>query len=168
MNCPKCGLQAVPEQKFCRSCGASLQMITQPLPKSTMVSQVKSQTAIDTREEIDRTNSLLSWGFIIMFVGAAIGVIGKKLMHEDVVTVVGVLVALAGMFLCVYPYVLPSPRRRHNSSQSLEFEQQSEQPKTLPKERTTDYVPSITEGTTDLLTNSLATAKQTEARKSHD
>ncbi len=31
MHCSKCGLQVVPDQKFCRSCGATLQMITQPL-----------------------------------------------------------------------------------------------------------------------------------------
>ncbi|MFN2493146.1 MAG: hypothetical protein ABR501_09725 [Pyrinomonadaceae bacterium] len=34
-----------------------------------------------------------------MFVGAAIGVIGKKLMHDYIVTIVGILLSLAGMFL---------------------------------------------------------------------
>lgn len=170
MNCPKCGLQAVAEQKFCRSCGASLHLITQPLPESTTVPQVKSQTAIDSREEVDRRNSLLAWGFIIMFVGAAIGVIGKKLIHEDVVTVVGVLVALAGMFLSVYPYVLLSPLPTRNLRKSLRSEpqEQSQQPKSLPNTRAADYLPSVTERTTNLLTNPVPKAERAEARKSQE
>ncbi len=149
MICPKCGLQAVAEQKFCRSCGENLQMITQRLPKPATVSR---------REETDRTNSLLSWGFIIMFLGAAIGVVGKKLMHEEVVTVIGVLLALAGMFLSVYPYVLAPRRSRHGDSPSSESELQ----KSLPHERMTDYVPGVTERTTDLLADSVVTRKRTQ------
>ena len=160
MNCPKCGLPAAPEQKFCRSCGESLQMITQRL---------HNPIAIYTREETDRPNRLVLWGLLIMFLGASIGVVGKKLMHEDVVTVIGVLVAFAGMFLSVYPYVLPPTRGKHRGSPSSESEvkAQSEQ-KSLPPERTTEYVPGITERTTDLLTNSVVTRKQAEAKKSQE
>ena len=46
-----------------------------------------------------------------MFIGVAIGVIGKKLVHDDIVTVVGILLALAGMFMTAYPYLAPSRRR---------------------------------------------------------
>lgn len=169
MNCPKCGLPAAPEQKFCRSCGESLQMITQRLHDPAVISHLESQTAIYTREETDRPNRLVSWGLIIMFLGASIGVVGKKLMHEDVVTVIGVLIAFAGMFLSIYPYVLLPTRGKHRGSPSSESEVkgQSEQ-KSLPQERTTEYVPGITERTTDLLTNSVVTRKQPEAKKSQE
>jgi len=149
MTCPKCGLTTLPEQKFCRSCGASLEMATQPLADPTATLSQTERTARTQPNE--RTNKLMLWGFILMFVGAAIGVVGKKLMHEDIVTVVGIVMSLAGMFLTVYPYLLPG-RAKHNTSPSP---QPNELPafarKNLPKEREIDYVPSITERTTHLL-----------------
>lgn len=151
MNCPKCGSQVVAEQKFCRACGESLQLITQRLPKPTSVAQRDSEAP----ENTDRTNRLLSWGLIMLFVGAAIGVIGKKVIHQEEVIAVGVLLALAGMFLSVFPYVLP-PRRskqRGGPPTEIELEAHSETRKSLPQERTTEYVSSVTERTTDLLTD---------------
>lgn len=170
MNCPKCGLQALPEQKFCRSCGESLQMITQRLHKPTTVSQLESQTPIYPPEKTDRTNPFLAGGFLILFLGAVIGVIGKKLMHNEVITVIGVLGALAGMFISVYPYVVLPPRSKHRGGRSSESELQgqSELQKSLSPERTTEYVPGITERTTDLLTNSVMTREPVDTKKSHE
>jgi len=92
------------------------------------------------------------WGFIIMFVGAAVGVVGKRLMHEDIVTVVGVLMSLAGMFLTVCPYLLPRrPKQITNPRSQTEELPAFQPPKNLPKERDVDYVPSVTERTTNLL-----------------
>lgn len=162
MNCPKCGLQTAPGQKFCRSCGASLQIITQRLP------QLESPAPDYTRKERGRTNSLTSWGFIIMFIGVAIGVVGKKLVHEDIVTVIGVLVALAGMFLSVYPYLSIPSRSKHRGSTSSESELPGEAkpPKSLPQERTIEYVPGVTERTTDLLTSSAVPRRRAEGKDS--
>src|SRR5215210_256926 len=109
MNCPKCGLQALPDQKFCRSCGDSLQMVTQPLAEHATVSHLDRTPAIVSKHVKQRANSPALWGFIIMFIGVAIGVIGKMLMQEEMVTVIGVLLSLAGMFLVVYPSLSPSP-----------------------------------------------------------
>jgi zinc-ribbon domain len=168
MICPKCGLQTLPEQKFCRSCGASLQVITQRLPEGTTLTG-PSTPAIIIREEMRGANRLVQLGFIVMFVGAVIGVIGKMLIHDQVVTVVGVLFSLVGMFLAVYPYLLPSSRTRDNSGASSqpELQKQSRPTKQLPEERTIEYVPSITERTTDLLKTSGATPKQKEEENSH-
>ena len=167
MICPKCGLQTLPEQKFCRSCGASLQAITQRLPEGTTVAGPGKPAII--REEVRGASRLVQWGFIIMFVGAVIGVVGKMLMHEQVITVVGVLLSLAGMFLAVYPYLSPSSRTRNNSGASSqpELHKQSQPPKQLPEERTIEYVPSITERTTGLLKTSGATPKQKEEENSN-
>jgi hypothetical protein len=159
MNCPKCGLQILPGQKFCRSCGDSLQMMTQPLAEYAAVSNPERTPAITSPGEQPRTNRLMLCGFIIMFMGVAMGIIGKKLLHQEIVTVVGVLVALAGMFLVAYPYLSPSRPKKYDPSPSTQPEAltPSQPAKYLSSESNMEYIPSITERTTDLLKVSTAT-----------
>jgi hypothetical protein len=156
MNCPKCGLQTLPDQKFCRSCGDKLQIITQPLAERATVARPEKTPAIILKAETQRASGLTLWGFIIIFIGVAIGVIGKMLMHEEVVTVVGVLVSLEGMFLTVYPYLSPSRRQKSIPSSQPEVPAQSQPTRYLLPESNIEYVPSISERTTDLLKNSAA------------
>jgi len=165
MNCHKCGLQTLPDQRFCRSCGESLQMNTQPLAEHATVIELERRPANILKDEKQRASSLMLWGFIIMFIGVVVGIIGKKLVHQDLVTVVGALVSIAGMFFMVYPYLSPSSRRNVVSSPSSQPDilSQSQPGKYLPPERTIEYVPSITERTTNLLENSaVAQPKQKE------
>lgn len=159
MNCPKCGLEILADQRFCRVCGKSLQMTTQPLAERAAMTNLESRPVTLVEDEKQRANKLMPWGFIIMFIGVAVGVIGKKLMHEDLVTVLGVLVSLAGMFLTVYRYLWPSPRQKSDTSPSSQVDilVQSQPGKYLPPESNIEFVPSITERTTSLLTNSAAT-----------
>jgi zinc ribbon protein len=164
MNCHKCGLQTLPDQRFCRSCGASLQTNTPPLVEHATVFDLERRPANILKDEKQRASGLMLWGFIIMFIGVAVGIIGKKLMHEDLVTVVGALVSITGMFLTVYPYLLLPPAkvdsRPHSQPDMLS---QSQPGKYLPPENNIEYVPSITERTTSLLENSaIATRKQKE------
>lgn len=169
MNCPKCGLQTLSDQKFCRSCGDSLQIITRPLAHHTTESDLEMTPAITSKGERQRTNRVPLWGFIIMFIGVAIGIVGKMLMHEEVVTVVGVLLSLVGMFLTVYPSLSLSPRRKYDSNASSQPEvlTPSQQTKHLPQESDFEYVPSITERTTALLNNSAPTrSRQKEGGES--
>lgn len=156
MNCRKCGLETLPDQRFCRSCGESLQMITQPLVEHGTASELERGPAIILKDEKQRASKLMLWGFIIMFIGVAVGIIGKKLMHEDIVTVIGALVSTAGMFLAVYPYLSPSSHRRVDTSPSRQPDilTQSQAGKSLPPESNMEYIPSITERTTNLLENS--------------
>lgn len=100
----------------------------------------------------------------MMFLGVAMGVVGKKLLHQDIVTTVGILVSLAGMFLTVYPYLLPAPRKKYDSlpSSRPEVLKQSQPTKHLPTESNTEFVPSITERTTDLLKESVKRPNRNE------
>jgi hypothetical protein len=134
-------------------------MITQPLAEHATVSDPEKTPAIIFKDEKQRTNRSAPWGFIIMFIGVAIGVIGKMLIHEEMVTVIGVLLSLVGMFLTVYPYLSPSPRPKYDSSPSSQPEAltQSQPTKYLPQGSNIEYVPGITERTTDLLKNPAAT-----------
>lgn len=159
MTCPKCGLQSQPDQKFCRSCGARLRLTTQPLAEFATISDLERTRPSGLNGEAQSRNGFVLWGFIIMFIGAAIGVVGKKLLHEDIITVVGVLISLLGMFLTVYPFLAPPRRKRNDSSPSFQPEVLKPPRPTeyLPPGSNTEFVPSITERTTDLLKNSAAT-----------
>ena len=153
MNCPKCGLQTSPDQKFCRSCGASVQIDTQPLVGHVPVPGSVESSAFKVKDEIPLAYRSVLWAFAVTFTGVAIGVIGKMLLHVETVTVIGVLLSLAGMFFVVYPYLVP-PRRTKQviaPSPSPEILFQAEPTRRLPQASDIDNLPSVTEGTTDLL-----------------
>ena len=159
MNCPKCGAQTIQDQKFCRSCGASVQMVTQPLVNDVMVPRPEDPLASGAQDQPPRGNRFFLWGFIIMFIGVAIGVIGKMLIHQDIVTVVGVLVSLLGMFLTVYPFLVPSPRQKPKLTAPAQPEglREARPSQYLPQGNSSEYLPSITERTTGLLENAAPT-----------
>jgi hypothetical protein len=143
-------------------------MTTQRLAKPQAVTDLGRTATTGAKGEDERTNHFVLGGFILMLIGVAIGVVGKKLLHEDIVTVVGVLIALVGIFLEVYPYLAPSRRKQGESSFASQPEVLTPPQATeyLPDASSIEYVPSITERTTNLLTNS-ATRKpeQTEDKK---
>jgi hypothetical protein len=143
-------------------------MTTQRLAKPQALTDLGRTATTGAKGENERTNHFVLGGFILMLIGVAIGVVGKKLLHEDIVTVVGVLIALVGIFLEVYPYLAPSRRKQGESSFASQPEVLTPPQATeyLPDASSIEYVPSITERTTNLLTNS-ATRKpeQTEDKK---
>ena len=156
MTCPKCGLEILEDQKFCRACGTRVQMTTQRLARPQGLTDLERASVADSRSSYDRGNPFVLWGFIVMFLGVAIGVVGKLLLHADIVTVVGVLLSLAGMFLIGYPYVVPPRRKKEDPSFSTPQEVLTppEPSEYLPDGSSTEFVPSITERTTDLLERS--------------
>jgi hypothetical protein len=153
MNCPVCGLEPLSDQKFCRKCGASLERGTKSLSESAAVT-APERTPVIVREGVTGlVNMTVRTGFLIMFAGAVLGIIGKMLLHVDIVTVVGVLLAVAGIFIVAYPYLLSSPTRKRDTAAPSrpEILTPVESTKKLPKMSDIDFIPSVTEGTTELL-----------------
>lgn len=168
MTCPKCGLETTADQKFCRSCGTRVQLTTQRLAELQSVTDLESVRPIASKGADERANQFVFWGFAAMLIGVAIGVVGKKLLYQDIVTVLGVLISLAGIFFVVYPYLTPSRRKEDESSLSSQPEVLTPPKPTqyLPDASSIEYAPSITERTTDLLKNSATKRpEQTEAKK---
>ena len=94
-------------------------------------------------------------GFISMFIGVAIGVIGKKLLHEEIVTVVGILCSPFGNVSYSLSVSWPSPRSKYDFSPTLQPDPASSKPEKHLPQGNLDYVPSVTERTTNLLKNRL-------------
>jgi hypothetical protein len=150
MVCPSCGLQPLHGQKFCRACGANLQVTTQPLGEPSRLTDSQHSTTIESNRKAHRSNNYVLSGFAAMFIGAVIGVVGKKLLYQDIITVLGVIISLLGMFLIVYPYLLPSRPRRHVPEPRSPPADPAAPLRSL-EPGNTEYISSITERTTDLL-----------------
>lgn len=131
MNCSNCGSQIRSEQQFCRSCGADLHG-NQP-------------------QRLDRR---VLPGLSMSFGGIVIALLGRMLFHLDIVTLVGVLISIAGMFyIAAYPYLQRSlkPKPKAGPNRQREAMLSAGATNRLPPMDLTDAVPSVTEHTTNLL-----------------
>ena len=168
ITCPKCGLETFADQKFCRYCGARMQFTTQQLLKPEAIADLGRISTIGAKGGHERANHFVLWGFISMLIGVAIGVVGKKLLYEEVITVIGVLISLLGMFLVVFPYLSPSRRKENDLSQSPQQRvlTSPERTKYLREASDIEYVPTVTERTTDLLENSPGHVREADTGRS--
>jgi len=145
-----------------------LHLTTQQLVTPANVHDLASKSAVAVKERRSQNNLVLS-GFVIMFIGAAIGVVGKKLLYQDIITVVGILISLAGMFLTCYPYLSPGRRQEDEPTPSSKPQAQVRPPATeyLVSGEGVKYVPSVTERTTNLLTESAGRPSPNEDERSN-
>jgi len=132
-----------------------LQLITRPLIERESGSELQK---VPRHSAVNRPANKALWGFIMMFIGIAIGIIGKKLMHEEIVTVVGALLAIAGMFLLAYPFLSPAASATYlpGAPSPPKGLGESSPAKYLVQGNETGYIPAVTERTTDLLENPIA------------
>ena len=150
MNCYQCGSPSLPDQKFCRSCGTSLQVITKPLAEIP---------ELETPPKITRqwARNLLPVGFVTMFLGLFIAVTGGVIIQEKIITNIGILVFIFGMFLIGLTDLLRRTRPKPVSNPQPETLTPSQPITYLSQERTIEYLPGVTERTTSLLPHPAAT-----------
>lgn len=151
MNCPKCESSALPTQKFCRSCGTSLQLITKPLAESFVATGQEKSTHSTSTVSRQWPQNLMLGGFMTMFIGFATFIIGGTMIQEESVMGTGMLIVLAGMFLIGFANLWRRTRAKPDSIPLPEALNLSQPTAYLNQERNVEYVPSITERTTSLL-----------------
>ena len=151
MHCPNCGKQTSLNQKFCRSCGMSLETVSKVLTEHLSVADSDRLMAkVDESLLVRRMYKMLLWGIIAVIFGIALLAIGK---NNGLITLPGLLIALAGMLLAAYGVLSPIktmvlPSRQQPQSKALK---QPESELYLPPQSFFEPVPSVTERTTELL-----------------
>ena len=161
MYCPKCATPLSDDQKFCRSCGLDLQVISQLLtnePQAVEPAASEFQTSERTQ---DRKAQIQRQGIIILMFGLVVGCLipislGLLSNYGWLNQLILVLSGLAGLLLfagcirLIYADGVPETPVGSESYQ-LPAWQQAKQTNQLSSADRSASVPAVTEHTTDLL-----------------
>src|SRR5437868_6639037 len=106
MYCPNCGKENSDEQKFCRSCGLTLQTISQAMadelpPTTTDERRVESVSWLQKGWQ----NPLI-YALLLILLGIIITLIGNKGFSDSKVGDIGTIISLAGVGLLGFKGVL--------------------------------------------------------------
>jgi zinc-ribbon domain len=151
MYCPGCGTETSENQKFCRSCGMGLQMISQAVAKHLSTADSSGPPVEREASKLRRMSTLL-WGMAAVFVGMALIVVGKQFPYYDWIGLIGVLVLLLGAFVATYGILshlrqITSPSRNpHRPAEPPRAD-----PTALASANPLEQIPSVTEDTTRTL-----------------
>ena len=157
MYCPNCGNKSSTEQKFCRSCGLSLEKVTQ-----TLVEQLPMKVSESLQEQKDR---LEKWGVAALSVfGLGVlclllyGIVYKVMMTQGKVTgglaLLGLVVMLGCGVLSVILFAKAKEVEEAKTKRRLSVPEdltQRETTRELLPEGRLEQIPSVTERTTELL-----------------
>ena len=147
MYCPNCGKENPEKPRFCRSCGLGLQTISQ-----TMVNELAATKSDDSSIEIvepeqKRWLNPLMYGFLMLLLGMAIVIFGKKIAVEQLIADLGTLIAVLGIGLLGFKGVSLIRSQSSSSPRTktlLESKPTTELPQALPSGEPA----SVTEHTT--------------------
>jgi hypothetical protein len=146
MYCPKCGKENSESQKFCRSCGLSLQ----PISHALVHELTPTKPAVDPDQipgpERKRWQNSLAYGFFMLILGMIIVIFGRKIVVEQLIADIGVLIAMLGIGLFGFKGVLLILGDSRNPQQSQLLE--SKPTAKLPTQLHAGEAPSVTEHTT--------------------
>lgn len=157
MYCPNCGNKSSTEQKFCRSCGLGLEKVTQ-----TLVEQSPMKLSESLEAQKDR---LEKWGvaalsvFGLGFLGILLyGIVYKLMLTQGKVTtglaLLGLMIMLGCGLLSVILFAKAKEVEEAKTKRRLPVPEDVAEKGTtkelLPEGRL-EQIPSVTEGTTELL-----------------
>jgi zinc ribbon protein len=141
MFCPRCGIENTNEQRFCRSCGLDMDVITQ---------MVTGELAGSTdnlplrRQQIGSLTPVI-YGLALIILGTVLGTIGKKVLGEQGVADIGTLISVLGVGLLALKGIFLLQQTRFSQPQKT---QQSIGQSAVRQPLPSAEAPSITEQTT--------------------
>ena len=154
MFCPHCGKVNSREQKFCRSCGLSLEKVAQSLAEQLPAPELNKHLQ-DRQRRIERWLSILLGSMFTIFVVAVLWALVYKIIIikgdvlEGLMFLALFVAAVAALLLVVYrESLLEASTKRQLSQTTLPLTEHTA--KLLP-ESDLEPIPSVTEGTTELL-----------------
>lgn len=154
MYCPNCGKTNSSEQKFCRSCGLSLEKVAQSLAEQLPTTDPDRRLQ-DRRRKVERWLNVVAGSAIsILVVGVLWGIIYKIIIVKgDVLTGLMFLGFIVGLILfallVLYRESLLKASGQRQSPQPA-LRQAGDTAKLLSEPRL-EPTPSVTEHTTELL-----------------
>lgn len=151
MYCPNCGKENSDEQRFCRSCGLSLQAISQVLVSELSENELDSNSTKVVKHEQRRLHNPLLYGFLLLLLGMMIIIFGKKIIVEQLIADIGTLIAVLGVALFGYKGVLLMLQPQSSSPSQIKTLPESDPTAKLPPALQPDAPPSVTEHTTRTL-----------------
>jgi predicted nucleic acid-binding Zn ribbon protein len=135
MYCPKCGKENPEKPRFCRSCGLGLQTIAEALVNERSATKSDYSSIEIVEPEQKRWRSPLLYGLLMILLGMAIVMFGKKIAAEELIADLGTLIGVIGIGLLGFKGVLLIRSQASSSRSSktlLEGRPTTELPPALP------------------------------------
>jgi len=153
MHCPSCGLESSLDQKFCRQCGFNLE------PVSKLITGDSDDLAAARREHerllVGRMFRWISWGCLVLFVGVIMLVVNKSgVVYLPMLKLIATLITLLGVAIAGYGSLSSIAKATYLSPKTSKDPGQINQNNTtkeLPEARIPVPMPSVTERTTQLI-----------------
>jgi hypothetical protein len=153
MYCPNCGKTNSGEQRFCRSCGLSLEKVVQSLVEQLPAADI-DRNLRERQRKVDLWAKILATGGISLFVLAVLWgiiyeiIIVKGDVAEGLVFLVFIVGIIAFALLMLYQKSLVKASKRPSPEPASS--PPADTAKLLP-EPSFEPIPSVTERTTELL-----------------
>jgi hypothetical protein len=165
MYCPNCAAPLSDDQKFCRTCGSDLRKVSQVLGEMIAGSHLadepgESESMTDERS-LSRQAIFERRGTITILVALLVGclipiIVGINMYYPGLTPLILILAGLAGIILFSGVILVIYGERLSKEPLDRDFARpaklpQAAQTNQLPTGGHPENVPSVTEGTTDLL-----------------
>jgi hypothetical protein len=147
MYCPNCGKENPEMPRFCRSCGLGLRTISEALVNELSATKSDDSSIEIVEPEQKRWRNPLMYGFLMLLLGMAIVIFGKKIVVEQLIADLGMLIAMLGIGLLGFKGV-SLIRSQFSSSRQAKTLLESKPTTELPSALPSGEPASVTEHTT--------------------